>query len=81
MTSLNDVMNDATTNRDVPTAFEPHSSGYHKCWTAFEVNSFNMGIDSGNNPDAFDVHFGSFETLSGHSDRIRNGLQCRFSLE
>ena len=36
---MNYVMNDATTNRDVPTAFELHSSGYRKFPTAFEVHS------------------------------------------
>jgi len=49
--------------------------------SAFQLNSFNIGIDSSNNQDAFDVHFGSFEMLSGHSDRIQSGLPCRFSLE
>jgi len=50
-------------------------------WSAFQLNSFHMELDSGNTQDAFGVHSGSFETHSGHSDRICSGLPFRFSLE
>jgi len=41
-----------------------------------------MELDSGNNEDAFfEVHSGSFEMHSGHSDRIRSGLPFSFFLE
>ena len=36
---MNYVINDATTNRYVPTAFEPRSSGYRQLPMAFEVHS------------------------------------------
>jgi len=62
-------------------AFERLSKISDSIRSAFQLNSFNSGIDSGNNLDAFDVHFGLFETLSGHSNRIQCGLPCRFEHE
>jgi len=46
-----------------------------------QLNSFNIQLDSGNSQNAFEVHCGSFETHSGHSDTIRSGLPFRFYLE
>ena len=38
--------------------------------SAFQLNFLNIEIDSGSNRNAFEVHSGSFEALSGHSGRI-----------
>ena len=42
--------------------------------SAFQLNSFNIEIDSGSNQGAFEVHYGSFEAHSGHSGRIWSNL-------
>ena len=63
------------------TEFEPHSSGGQSkdssdIWIAFQLNYFNIELDSGSNRNAFEVHSGSFEAHSGHSGRIE--VACRF---
>ena len=60
---------------------ERQSKDSDDIWIAFQLNSFNIEIDSGSNRDPFEVHSGSFEAHSGHSDRIWSGLPFRFSFE
>ena len=62
-------------------AFERQSKDSDDIWIAFQLNSFNIEIDSGSNRNAFEVHSGSFEAHSGHSGRIWSGLPSRFSFE
>ena len=65
-----------------PDSFEGQSKDSDDIWIAFQLNSFNIEIDSGSNRNAFDVHSGSIaEAQSGHSGRILSGLPCRFSFE